>query len=112
MTQETTYQEMPIEDYFDEYSGLFKRTGPINRDQDYPYLLIIANNIGQLDRNALLNAIDQISKRHNITGTIEGIYLEPDIGLDSDSIEIKFDCENDQIAEEYGSELLLAMKDL
>ncbi len=104
MNEEREFDEIKLAEQYGDLCGLFKRSDKIDPEYDYTYMLSINSEVFNPDLNTISGIVKELCEKHDIDGSIEGIFFEPDLGVVYDNLEINFDQENEQIAIEFAEE--------
>ena len=111
MNEERIYDEIKLTDYYGELCGLYKRADKIDPEYDYIYMISIDSEILNPDIEKFSAVINELCKKYDVDGSIEGLYFEPEFGLVFDNLEIHFDKDDEETAIEFAEEFLRSIKD-
>lgn len=104
MCDETRFDEIKLTEQLGKLCGLYKLSGEIDPEVDYTYSLFVNAEIMEPSLNTVSNVIKELCEKHDIDGSIEGLFFEPGIGVVYDVLEINFDHEEQQAAVEFAEE--------
>jgi len=104
MDEERVFDEIKLAEQYGDLCGLFKRADKVDPEYDYTYMISINSEIMSPDLNTISEALNELCEKHDIDGSIEGLFFEPGYGVVYDNLEINFDHEEDQAAIEFAED--------
>lgn len=109
MNEERVFDEVKLSEVYGEMCGLYKRSDEVDPEYEYTYMISINADIMSPDLNTITEAVNKLCEKHDIDGSIEGLFFEPGYGVVYDNLEINFDQENEQTAIEFAEDFFRAI---
>jgi hypothetical protein len=111
MDEERIFDEIKLSEQYGDLCGLYKRADDVNPDYDYTYMISINAEIMEPDLKTITDVLEDLCEKHDVDGSIEGLFFEPGYGVVYDNLEINFDHEDDQAAMEFAEDFFRAIQE-
>ncbi len=91
-------------------SGLFRRVGKIDTENEYPYEIAVDARDYFIEANELIDLIGILCAKHDVDGQLNGLFIEPKNGVVYDRFEIFFEAEEKSIIKKFAEDFFLKIE--